>query len=168
MKDFQDRYSPMFRDATRGATDNADCCPPAELLAQLAAGRVWPWQRRKLVEHFSHCSDCADDFRVLTTARGGLLTALEGKGHAGKGLTIAWLRPGLAAAALVAVTVSLSLLVQTEGPGPIGGSGELFVSQFEPGTRQAQRQPEQDRLFISNFDEPQDRNAPLFRDDFGG
>jgi len=164
MKDFQDRYSPMFRDATRGS----EHCPPAESLAELAAGRLWPWQRRKLVEHLSHCSDCADDYRVLTAARGGLVTALEGHGHAGRGVAAGWLRPGLVAAAALVVALSVSVLVQTGGSSPGADQGVLFASQFEPGPRQAARQPEQERLFTSDFGESQGQNAQLFRDDFGG
>lgn len=165
MKDFQDRYSPMLRDATRGAEN----CPPAGSLADLAAGRVWPWRRRKLVEHLSHCSDCADDYRVLTTARDGLVTALEGQGHAGQSVAAGWLRPGLAAAAALAVVaLSVSVLVQTGGPSPASEQGTLFASQFEPGPRQGERPPEQDRLFTSDHGEPEGGEALLFRDDFGG
>src|SRR6056297_1807302 len=89
MKDFQDRYSSMFR----GTTRDAENCPPAEWLAALAAGRAWPWRRRHLAEHLSHCSHCADDYRVLTTARGGLVSALEGQGNAGQDVAAGWLRP---------------------------------------------------------------------------
>lgn len=165
MKDFQDRYSPMFRDATR----SGEHCPAADSLAELAAGRVWPWQRRKLVEHLSHCSDCAGDYHVLTAARSGLVTALEGQGHDGPGIAAGWLRPGLAgAAALVVVALSVAVLVQTGGPSPASDQGVLFASQFEPGTPQAEPQPGQDRLFTSDFGESQGQNAQLFRDDFGG
>ena len=169
MKDFQDRYSPMFRDATRGATDDANRCPPADSLAALAAGRVWPWQRRKLVEHLSHCSDCADDYRVLTTARGGLVTALDKHGHAGEGLAAGWLRPGLAAsAALVVVALSVSVLLQTDAPAPVAERGVLFASEFERGSRAAEHLPGQDRLFTSDFGESEGQSGRLFRDDFGG
>lgn len=166
MKDFQDQYSPMFRDATRG---DAGHCPSAGSLADLAAGRAWPWQRRRLVKHVAHCSDCADDYRVLTTARGGLITALDGQGHAGDGLMAGWLRSGLAAAALVTVAVSVSLMVQTENPVPGTENGALFVSQFEPGARTPQqRLAESDTLFASDFGESRGEDGPLFRDNFGG
>jgi hypothetical protein len=166
MKDFQDRYSPMFRDAMRDPGD----CPPAESLADLAAGRTWPWQRRRLVEHLSHCSACSDDYRVLTTARGGLITALEEQGHAGEGLTAGRLRPGLvAAAALVVVALSVSVLVQTDAPAPLAENGVLFASEFERGPRAVERQPGQpDRLFTSDFGEPEGQGGRLFGDDFGG
>lgn len=169
MKDFQDRYSPMFRDATRDATHDAERCPPSESLADLAAGRTWPWQRRHLVEHLSNCRDCADDYRVLTAARGGLVTALEGQGHAGEGLAAGWLRPGLvAAAALVVVALSVSVMVQTGGPSPASDQRTQFASRFEPGLRQPDRQPDQDRLFSSDFGESGGEGAQLFSDDFGG
>lgn len=165
MKDFQDQYSPMFRDATSGG----EHCPSAESLVGLASGRVWPWQRRKLVRHLSHCSDCADDYRVLTTARGGLVTALEGQCHAGEGVTAGWLRPGLAAAAaLVVVALSISVLVQTDAPAPVSEHGLVFASEFEQGPDRTESQSGHDRLFISDFGESAGEGAQLFRDDFGG
>lgn len=161
MKDFQDRYSTMFRDSA----STQSTCPPAESLADLAAGRAWPRRRRRLVEHLSNCSHCADDYRVLTTARAGLVTALEGQGHAGEGLAAGWLRLGLAAAAaLVVVALSVSVLVQTGDPSRVSGQDMLFVSQFEPGSSQ----PVEDRLFSSDFGDAEGAGAPLFRDDFGG
>lgn len=165
MKNFQDRYSPIFRDSA--CTE--DACPPAESLADLAAGNAWPWRRRRLVEHLSHCSHCADDYRVLTTARDGLLMALEGQSQADQGLAARWLRTGMAVtAALVVVALSAAVLVQTGGPSPVSDQGVLFASQFEPGTRQADRQPAPDRLFTSDFGEPDGEGSQLFRDDFGG
>lgn len=165
MKDFQNRTSPMFRKFTRDCAD----CPPAESLADLAAGRTWPWRRRRLVEHLSHCSDCTDDYRVLTTARGGLHAALDGYAQPAEGLATRWMRPGLvAAAAMVVVALSVSVLLQTGGSSPASDQGMLFASQFEPGPRQAQRQPEQERLFTSDFGEPASKGRQLFRDDFGG
>lgn len=151
MKDFQDRYSPMFRVATRGEAQ----CPPAESIADLAAGRAWPWRRRRLVEHLSQCSDCADDYRTLTTARDGLVTALERHGHSGQGLAARWMRPGLAAAAaLVVVALSVSVLVQTADRSPVVDSGVLFASEFERAPHQDERQPGEERLFASDFGEP--------------
>ncbi|HMB39908.1 MAG TPA: hypothetical protein VKO85_12595 [Wenzhouxiangellaceae bacterium] len=149
----------------RGTTRDAENCPPAEWLAALAAGRAWPWRRRHLAEHLSHCSHCADDYRVLTTARGGLVSALEGQGNAGQDVAAGWLRPGLvAAAALVVVALSVSVLVQTGGPSAASDPGVLFATQFEPGQRKA----DQDRLFTSDFGESEGEGAQLFRDNFGG
>lgn len=166
MKDFQDRYSPMFRDAMRDGVH----CPPPESLADLAAGHVWPWRRRRLVEHLSHCSECADDYRVLSAARGGLITALEEQGHAREGLAAGRLRPGLmAAAALVVVALSVSVLVQTDAPAPLAENGVLFASEFERAPSGVERTPDrQERLFTSDFGEPEGRGGRLFRDDFGG
>lgn len=165
MKDFQDRHSTMFRDATR----DAEHCPPADSLANLAAGRTWPWQRRRLVEHLAHCSDCADDYRVLTSARGGLVTALEGQAHSGDAVAAGWLRTGLiGAAALVVVALSVSVLVQTDAPTPASGHGVLFASEFERGPYTVQRQALPERLFTSDFGEPDGDGSQLFRDEFGG
>ena len=169
MKDFQDRYSPMFREATRGATHDAERCPSPDSLAALAAGRAWPWQRRRLVEHLSVCSDCTGDYRVLATARAGLVTALEGQGHAGEGLAAGGLRPALfAAAALVVVALSVSVMVQTDAPAPVVERGVLFASEFEHGPRESRRHAQPEQLFTSDFGEPDGQGAQLFRDDFGG
>lgn len=161
MKDFQDRYSPMFRAAAR----DPGHCPPAGSLAVLAAGRAWPWQRRRLVDHLSHCSDCADDYRVLTAARGGLVTALEDQVHAGEGFAAGWVRPGLAVAATMAVVaLGVSVLVETDAPTE---RGMLFASEFEPGPRSTPSNAQPERLFTSDFGEPEGKGGPLFRDDFG-
>lgn len=161
MKDFQDRYSAVFRRATR----KAGHCPSSEALARLAAGRAWPWQRRRLVDHLGRCSDCADDYRVLAAARGGLTGALEAHADSSPGDAPAWLRPGLAALALAGVTaLGIAVLVETGDPSRASGQDMLFVSQFEPGSSQ----PVQDRLFSSDFGDAEGAGAPLFRDDFGG
>jgi len=168
MKKFQDRYSPMFRDATCGATHDAGHCPPAELLADLAAGRAWPWRRRRLVEHLSHCSHCADDYRVLTTARDGLVSALEDRCRDDEGVRPGWLSAGLAsAAALVVVALSVSVLVTTDGPSRGPEQGVLFASQFEPVPRAVRSQSPSERVFTSDFGETEG-SVQLFRDDFDG
>lgn len=170
MKEFQDRFSAMFHRSTASAGDCADHCPPAGDLSDLAAGRTWPWRRRRLVEHLSHCSACADDFRVLTTARGGLVTALENHTRDSAGAAPAWLRPGLAAAALAVFTaLGITVLVETGGPGPAAETGVTLASEFEPRhARQAQRAGTGERLFSSDFGESEGDGGRLFRDDFGG
>lgn len=165
MKAFQNKYSATFRRAT---PDN-QACPPAESLARLAAGRVWPWQRRNLVDHLAHCSDCADDFHVLTVARPGLTAALETHTRDSAGLAPAWLRPGMAVAAVAVVaTLAVTVLVETGGRSPVSEQGVLFASEFEPGPRPAGRTSDQDRVFTSDFGDSERRDARLFRDDFGG
>lgn len=157
MKAFQDRYSTVFRRATW----HADRCPPSEALARLAAGRAWPWQRRRLVDHLGRCSDCADDYRVLAAARGGLIGALEAHAGAAPGAAPAWLRPGLAAAALAGITaLGIAVLVETDGPGPWAGP-DMLASHGAVS-------PADDRVFKSDFGEPKPDEGPLFRDDFGG
>lgn len=165
MKDFQDRYSSMFRDATR----DAESCPAAESLADLASGRVWLWQRRRLVEHISHCSDCAADYRVLTAARSGLVTALEGQAHSGEGVSDGWRWSGLTAvAALVMVALSVSILIQTDVSAPATENRVLFASEFELGPSNGNHPSGHDRLFTSDFGEAEGKGGKLFRDDFGG
>ena len=166
MKNFQNRYSTVFR----RAADKADHCPPGESLARLAAGRAWPWQRRRLADHLGRCSACADDYRVLLTARAGLTDALEsGRETRGTvGLSRVWLRSGFAAAAMAGVAaLGIIVLVETGGPGPLNAADSMAAngvesSRGEPGAGQ------NDRLFKSNFGEPESTDGPLFRDDFGG
>lgn len=166
MKDFQNRYSTMFRRAER----KADPCPPGESLANLAAGRAWPWQRRRLADHLGRCNDCADDYRVLVMARDGLTDAL-GSGQEARGpasLSPVWLRSGLAAAALAGVAaLGIAVLLETGGPGPWNASDSMAANGVEssPGAPGAGAD---DRLFKSNFGEPEPVDGPLFRDDFGG
>lgn len=166
MKDFQGRFSPMFR---RAGTDQS--CPSASGLADLAADRAWPWQRRRLVDHLSHCSECADDYQVLTIARDGLLLAMEDHAQSRGGIgLVGWMRSGMVSAAAIAVlALGLSVLVHTGGPGPVDESGILFASEFEPQARRggdSNSVPE--RLFSSDFGEPDGEGVQLFRDDFGG
>ena len=166
MKNFQNRYSAMFRCAPRDVDD----CPTAESLARFAAGRAWPWQRRRLTDHLGRCSDCADDYRVLAMARDGLTDALEsGRETRGTvGLSPVWLRSGFAAAAVAGVAaLGIIVLVETGGPGPWNPSDSMAAngaasSRGEPGVGN------DDRLFKSNFGEPEPTDGPLFRDDFGG
>jgi len=166
MKDFQDRYSAMFRRAGR----EADPCPSGESLADLAAGRAWPWQRRRLADHLGRCSDCADDYRVLVMARDGLLDALgtprESRDPAG--LSPVWLRSGFAAAALAGVAaLGIAVLLETGGPGPWNAEETMAANGVEssPGEPGA---GDDERLFKSSFGEPAAVDGPLFRDDFGG
>jgi len=166
MKDLQDRYSTMLRRASR----RADQCPPGEALAALSAGRVWSWQRRRLIEHIGCCSDCADDYRVLTMARAGLIDALET--HAGDvpDNVSNWLRPGLAAIALAGFTaLAIAVLVGTGGPGAWSEPDMIAANGVE--SRQGRHKavaPGEDRVFKSDFGEPSQVDGPLFRDDFGG
>lgn len=156
----------MFRRTTRASSE---ACPPAESLARFAAGRVWPWQRRNLVDHLTQCSDCADDFHVLTVARPRLTAALETHARDSTGPAPAWLRPGMAVAAVAVVaTLAVTVLVETGGRNPVSEQGVLFASEFERAPRPAGRATDQDRLFTSDFGESESRGAQLFRDDFGG
>ena len=166
MKDFQNRYSAMFRRAER----EAGHCPSGESLARLVAGRAWPWQRRRLVDHLGRCSACADDYRVLAMAGDGLTDALE-SGQETRGtvsLAPVWLRSGFAVAALAGVAaLGIAVLLETGGPGPWNPSDTMAAngvesSSGEPGA------DDDDRLFKSNFGEPEAVDGPLFRDDFGG
>ncbi|MFO7762707.1 MAG: hypothetical protein R6V61_03110 [Wenzhouxiangellaceae bacterium] len=162
MKDFQQRYSAVFRRAAR----KADHCPSGDSLAMLAAGRAWPWQRRRLVDHIGRCGDCADDYRVLAAARSGLLDALEAHAGPASGHAPAWLPSGLAAAALAGVTaLGIAVLVETGAPDSWSVSDTVAISDAErsPGGRGQS----EDTLFKSDFGASEAADVPLFRDDFG-
>ena len=164
MKNFQDRYSAMFRRAMRDGDD----CPTAESLVSLAAGRAWPWQRRRLTEHLSNCSDCADDYRALATARDGLIGVLEAHAGASSRGAAAWLRPGLTAAALAGVAaLGIAVLFETAGPG-LWSDADTLASRDAAAGHGRHPSPAEDRLFKSDFGEPGSAERPLFRDDFGG
>lgn len=161
MKNFQDRYSAVFRRATR----KTGHCPSGDALARLAAGRAWPWQRRRLADHIGRCRDCADDYRVLATARSGLLQALEAHAGRASGGVPAWLRPGLAAAALAGVTaLGIAVLVETGAPGFWSAPDTMAASDAER-SPDGRGQPE-DTLFKSDFGASESADVPLFRDDF--
>ena len=164
MRNFQDRYSAMFRRAMRDGGD----CPTAESLARLAAGRAWPWQRRRLTDHLGRCSACADDYRVLAAARDGLIGVLEAHAGASSHGAAAWLRPGLAAAALAGVVaLGIAVLVETAGPGPWSDADRL-ASHDAAADHGRPPAPAEDRVFKSDFGEPESAERPLFRDNFGG
>jgi len=164
MKDFQNRYSAIFR----RAVGRPGTCPPADALASLAAGRAWPWRRRRLAGHLSRCSRCADDYRVLVAARGGLIGALEAQAGGASGQAPGWLRTGLAAGALAGITaLGIAMLVETGSPGPWSGPDTMAANGFESSAGQPPAGAE-DRVFNSDFGEPEPADAPLFRDNFGG
>lgn len=170
MDNIQDRYSTSYR---RGNRPDGCACPPSGALADLAAGRAWPWQRRRLVEHLGSCNDCADDYRVLTRARGGLVGALEELGRANGNRTLPGLRPALAAAALAAfVALGAAVLLESGAPGPVAEPGAIFAGEFE--SAQARRanvtSPSDEVVFRSDFqgDFADGDGGRVFSDDFGG
>jgi hypothetical protein len=143
-----DRLKQLYRQRSAAST-----CPAPGSLSDLAAGRAWPWQRRRLVRHLADCSACADDYRTLLAARPGLSTALAGfeperVGPAG------WLRPSRALAAAVgALALGVVLVGQwDDDAAPAPQSGELFASEFEPAAPAGDAAPSADRLFRSDFD----------------
>ena len=164
MNNSQDRYSAMFRRATRDGDD----CPTAESLVSLAAGRAWPWERRRLTDHLGRCSACADDYRAVATARDGLIGVLEAHAGVSSRGAAAWLRSGVTAAALAGVAaLGIAVLVETAGPGLWSDADRLASHEAAAGHGRHRSQAE-DRLFKSNFGEPEAVDGPLFRDDFGG
>lgn len=154
MNEFQQKVSEMYR-AT--PVDDRDC-PPSEQLARWLEGRLWPWQRRALLEHVSTCSDCADAVQLVLHAEDGLCETL---GVRRAGATPAW-RPvlGFGAAASTALLAAWLLLPMSPVPAPdmhSNAGDALFASNFDDVTAgrtpgPAPRKTGQDILFQSDFD----------------
>lgn len=147
MDECSDNLSRLHRRST-----SARSCPPAEALGALAAGRAWPWQRRRLAAHLGGCSDCADDYRALLVARPGLQAALDEAG-AVQGPNGPAIRTGgaLAVAAVGVVALGIALLADRPAPQPGPETGVLFASQFEPRPGAGRSAHGDDRLFGSDF-----------------
>jgi|GEM_PF-2194103 len=148
-----------YREATRDRSNHA-ACPPGDRLARLAGGWLWPWQRRQLTRHLTHCSACSSDLQAVMQVREDLATAL---GTHNEQAAPAFLRPALASLA-VAVTLGLAIsLISLPGHGPTPDhGGSMAASTMDSGNGDA------DRIFTSDFGDSQREPAPLFRDDFNG
>ncbi|MFU8878276.1 MAG: hypothetical protein ACNA7E_09055, partial [Wenzhouxiangellaceae bacterium] len=135
-----------YREATRDRNHHA-ACPPGDQLSRLAGGWLWPWQRRQLTRHLSHCSSCSADLQAVMKVREDLAAAL---GTHNEQAAPAFLRPALAGLA-VAVTLGLAVsLVSLPGHGPTpdhGGSMAAFTTDSGNG--------DADRIFTSDFGESQ-------------
>lgn len=140
-----------------------DACPESADLAELAGGRPWPWQRRRLVNHLASCPHCASDFQTLLAMRGGLHDAL-GAPRPGERSRVGWLAAFGTAGACAAVLVAVLLLPQgMERNAPVSTESDLlFASDFAPGTRQRA----DETLFSGDFDGP--GSDHLFESNFGG
>lgn len=154
MNDQIDHLSKLHR---RTATPSTPC-PDSDHLAALAAGEAWPWRRRRITRHLAECPHCADEYRTVLAARGGLREAL---GVAERGPARSWLGaliPAGAAAGLAAV------LIVALSPNPQSGS--------TPDAQRIASAPASDTLFASNFDNghhaAESQSDTLFQSDFGG
>lgn len=135
-------------------------CPSGAALSTLAAGRAWPWQRRRLVRHLGGCADCADDYRALLIARPGLQQALAEAGDGAQGGAASILRGGaLVAAAVGALALVTVLVVDPDGTEPAQESSVLFASEFEPGPRADGEGPPDEALFRSDFGDADRRSG---------
>ncbi|MDT8438991.1 MAG: hypothetical protein RQ729_08300 [Wenzhouxiangellaceae bacterium] len=130
-------------------------CPDGARLARLAQGRVWPWQRRELIDHIAECADCAEDYRAVRMARDGLVQALglpdPELGREGAFPPLAWLT-GAAAAPVLAVLLHASLDPSSTPSAFDPATDRLFASDFDGARGKAADVPA-DVLFASDFDE---------------
>lgn len=143
-----------------------DACPDSRLLADLAAARVWPWQRRRLISHLPTCPHCAAELQSLLAIQDGLHDALgvtRPSDRTRLGWTAAFATAGACAAALAVV---LLLAGQHPVPDPTGPASDLlFASSFADGAVRAA----DDTLFRGDFDGDIGNRRPdtLFKSDFG-
>ncbi len=172
MSELDPRWRPLYRRHTAAP----DACPTGERLAGLAAGRIWPWQRRRLVAHLTACTDCADDVRVLLDARAGLEAAFAAHHAALKPAAESrparpWqplLRPLPLAATAAAAAVALAVVFLPR-PDPqtsrqLAGDDLILANDFEISIARN----EDPLLFQSSFDGAPDPEPALFKDNFGG
>jgi hypothetical protein len=135
-------------------------CPSGESLSALAAGRAWPWQRRRLVRHLGNCADCSDDYRALLVARPGLRQALaEAAAGTHRGVPAIVRGGALVGAAVGALALVTVLVVDPSGTEPAQESGVLFASEFEPGPRADGERPPDEALFRSDFGDADRRSG---------
>jgi hypothetical protein len=150
----------------RRTRQSADHCPDSAALADLAGGRVWPWQRRKLLGHLSTCSHCAAEMRSLLAIQGGLHDALGVARPSMLGRP-GWMAAfGTAGACAAALAVILLLPGHDRVDAPTApGKDLLFASTFAEGAAGTTN----DTLFRGDFDGDFHDNGPdrLFASDFG-
>ncbi len=155
-REFHEQAAEDFRAATPARQD----CPDSDLLARLADGWLWPWQRRQLTEHVGHCNACASDLQTVLQVRDELATVL---GKSREPTAPAFLRPALAGLA-VAVALGLAVsLVSIPEHGPITKDNGPMASSIP-----ASGNSPDDVIFGSDFDGRASEPATLFRDNFDG
>lgn len=156
MNEFRERFGAGYRRA------HVDECPPSEALSELAAGRAWPWRRRRLAAHLSECGACADDYRAIRSARPELMAALEA--HAAEDRPVFGRAGVVAAAAMLALAVAVSAIVGTGDTERAGSDVVLFASEFEPDAPASRSAGSGDRLFRSDFGDVAVQRSRVLRD----
>lgn len=155
MDEFRERFGADHRRA------DVDGCPSSEALSDLAAGRAWPWRRRRLVAHLSECGACADDYRAIRSARPALMAALEA--HSVEERPIFPRVGAVAAAAALVVAVAVAAIFGNGDPERAGNEAVLFASEFEPSSG-SQSAGSGDRLFRSGFGDLDGQRSRAIRD----
>lgn len=142
--DRTENLRPLYRHMSGGGE-----CPTGEALADVAAGRAWPWVRRRVVAHLSDCPHCADDYRAVRGVRDDMLAALDGLSPAARrGLPPVWGGAAFAAAAALVVVFGVAVL-DHDTPDPAAEDPVLFAAEFEP---VEPRHAAGETLFSSDFD----------------
>ncbi len=192
LHNFRRLYSNAYRQS--GSCHGA--CPSATQLADLAADRLWRWQRRPLLQHLATCSDCADDYRVMHAAYLGMKSALpSGSDHRSNSLLGSyarlWQPSGLRPAMLTAMVAVLMVfggafvyetLHHSAAPMDSRSHGQSVQSAdlqddvlTGGGFESAPQMAANDVLFRNDFDQPAVSGAQpvlhrqeVFADSFGG
>lgn len=87
-------------------------CPPADLLARVAAGEASSSERDRIVDHLGACAACSEEYRVAsslmpwTEQAASVVSASPGRPTAAR----SWRTFGSAAAAVLLVALSVGLL----------------------------------------------------------
>lgn len=145
MNDQTDGLIRLYRKTAESGT-----CPPAEMLTEVAAGRAWPWQRRRLVNHLAQCPCCADDYRAVRNVRDDMLATLDDVADTPRrGLSPIWGGAAFAAAAALVVALGVAVLVDHDTVSPSADDTLLFAAEFEPADT---RHDPAETLFRSDFD----------------
>ncbi len=160
------------------------CCPSSDSLSRLAANRVWPLTRQRLLRHLATCADCADDYQVMHQAYVGMRAVLQTRARNRRGLW-QWLAPLRGAGAAVmqpavlgtALLLGLCLLMlPTDVERSTDGSAVFADTSHHPGGDDAVAMSMTgDVLFRSDFDArpeayktPEPLRQEVFADSFGG
>lgn len=165
--------------------DTAAACPDSGSLVRLAENRLWWPTRKRLLQHLTECSTCADDYRVMRQAALDMRNALTRSAASGNRVP-GWLPPltavlsaqrpmrpvMLAASMLLAVS---ALMLMTSVSRQHSDDDAMLAERTAQSMPIAAVSATDDVLFRSDFDSSQishQRNESVqqevFADSFGG
>ncbi|HWP45269.1 MAG TPA: zf-HC2 domain-containing protein, partial [Blastocatellia bacterium] len=116
----------LYQHETARSTRPGADCPGAELLLQLAEGELSREERERVADHLVACSDCAHEYRIISSACPSQERAASAARASGAGVSFfsAPLARALAVAAMVLIAIGASIIVWQMGRGG-AGPGEV-------------------------------------------